>query len=143
MGKALEPPLEQAAALPYRWHEGRLQFCLITTSQSKRWGFPKGIVDPGDTPPDTARKESFEEAGLHGNVDEPTLGHYLYSKWGRLLHVTAYTMHVTQADDQWAESDRRKRRWCTVQEAAKLLDRRELLQLLETAVARLNGHRRP
>lgn len=125
--------------MPYRRRDGRLEFCLITNSRGTRWGFPKGIVDPEETAPETALKESREEAGLHGVVDERPLGDYLYSKWGRLLRVTVYLMRVTRADEAWDESGWRRRRWSPADEARGLLARRDLRRLLETAVARLQG----
>ena len=54
-------PLEQASAIPYRLRDGQPEFCLITSISTGKWGFPKGIVDPGETPEETAIKEALPE----------------------------------------------------------------------------------
>ena len=55
--------------------EGRLEFCLITSTGKRRWSFPKGVIDPGETPPRTALKEAAEEAGLRGEICGKAAGH--------------------------------------------------------------------
>jgi 8-oxo-dGTP pyrophosphatase MutT (NUDIX family) len=40
--------------------------------QGKRpgtWALPKGLVDPGEKPAETALREGFEETGVHGRLD--------------------------------------------------------------------------
>jgi len=130
-------PIPQASVVPYRQRDGQLEFCLITSASGRRWGFPKGIIDPGETAEETALKEAEEEAGLHGRIDENPLGHYEYRKWGTVLSVTCYLMEVTAADDDWPEADFRGRRWCGAGEARQAIDRRELLDLLDAAVERI------
>jgi len=130
-------PIQQASAVPYRKRDGRVEFCLITTSKKKRWGFPKGIIDPGETPEETALKEALEEAGLHGRLRGDPLGHYQYRKWGTVLTVTCFLMEVTAADENWAEADERGRRWQTAEKARKIIGRDALVDLLDSAVGRL------
>ena len=132
-------PIEQASAIPYRLQGPWLEFCLITTAQGVRWGFPKGIIEAGHTAEETALRESLEEAGLHGQIEGSDLGGYEYSKWGRTLHVRAFLMQVTQTDDQWLEAGFRRRTWCNFAEARARLDRPPLRQLLTAALARLEG----
>lgn len=130
-------PILQASAVPYRKRDGQVEFCLITTSKRKRWGFPKGIIDPGETPRETALKEALEEAGLHGRLKGDPLGHYQYRKWGTLLSVTCFLMEVTAADDDWLEADARGRRWHTAEKARSKIDRDSLVDLLDAAVERI------
>ncbi len=129
---------DQAGAVPYRRHEGRLEFCLITSARAGRWQFPKGFIDPGDTAVETALKESFEEAGLHGRIVGEPLGDYQYAKWGSVHSVLMMLMEVTRCDEQWSEEDMRERRWETADEAHRLLSRATLGELLDVAVGRLN-----
>jgi phosphohistidine phosphatase len=132
------PPILQACAVPYRTTEdGGIEFCLITSSGRGDWIFPKGIIDPGETPKQTAAKEAWEEAGLHGKIEGKPVGEYGYGKWGASLQVTAYLMRVAVEEDHWEEADFRKRCWCAPKEARKLISRTKLLKLLEAAVARL------
>lgn len=134
-----QAPIEQATAIPYRRQGRWLEFCLITTSQGLRWGFPKGIIEPGQTPQEAALQESLEEAGLHGQIEGEEIGLYHYSKWGRTLCVHAFLMQVGEADDQWLEAHFRRRAWCTLEEARARLDRPPLRQLLLAAAARLES----
>jgi 8-oxo-dGTP pyrophosphatase MutT (NUDIX family) len=131
-------PIEQATAIPYRRQGPWLEFCLITTSQGLRWGFPKGIIEPGQTAEEAALQESLEEAGLHGLIEGDVLGAYEYSKWGRILRVRAFLMQVVQDDDHWLEAHFRRRAWCSFEEARSRLDRPPLRQLLAMAQSRLD-----
>jgi phosphohistidine phosphatase len=130
-------PLQQASAIPYRFRDGRLEFCLITSIHGGKWGFPKGIVDPGETPPQTAAKESEEEAGLRGRIIGAPIGQYRYSKWDTTLRVTVYVMEVTGVEDEWDEAELRTRVWRGADEARAAVSRPELRSLLDAAVERI------
>ena len=130
-------PIDQASAIPYRRHDGKLEFCLITSIKRGRWMFPKGIIDPGETYVETALKEAEEEAGLHGSIVGEPLGTYEYHKWGTTLYVKVTLMSVSHADEQWPEADVRQRRWVDAEQARKLLDQAELRELLDKALRRL------
>ena len=132
-------PTPQAAVVPYRWRDSEPEFCLITSSGKGLWGFPKGLIDPGETLVEAALKEAEEEAGLHGEIEGEPLGQYEYRKWGTTLLVTSYLMRVTQADDDWLEADVRKRCWCRAEKARTKIDREVLRELLEAAVRRLEA----
>jgi 8-oxo-dGTP pyrophosphatase MutT (NUDIX family) len=131
------PSLAQASAVPYRLTRSGTEFCLITSLASGRWGFPKGLIDAGETAIETALKEAHEEAGLRGQIMGEPLGEYQYAKWGSMLTVTAFLMEVSQADATWLEADRRQRQWTSAELAARMLDRRYLARLLRLAVERL------
>ena len=89
-------PPQQASAIPYRRRGEQLEFCLITSVSNGRWGFPKGLIDPGETAPQTALKEAREEAGIVGRVVGKPLGRYSYRKWNTSLAVTVFLMEVTE-----------------------------------------------
>lgn len=133
------PDTLQASAVPYRVAGKEIEICLITSISSGRWGFPKGLIDPGETAPETALKEAYEEAGLRGRIVGAPLGEYRYAKWGSMLTVTTYLMEVTHAETAWLEADRRQRRWASPDEAGRMLDRRHLARLLDAALERLRA----
>jgi phosphohistidine phosphatase len=135
--RSLPGPIPQACAVPYRVRRGKLEFCLITSTGKGHWAFPKGIVDPGETPAETALKEAHEEAGLLGEIEGKPLGKYTYAKWGNKLEVTAFLMRVSRTETAWQEADVRQRRWCGVKEAQERIVRQELQELLESALTRL------
>lgn len=132
-------PISQAAAIPYRFRNGEPEFCLITSIRNGNWGFPKGIIDPGETPPQTALKEAREEAGLHGQIEGEPLGQYRYHKWGTSLDVTVHLMRVSGADAHWEEAALRDRIWCRADEARRMIHRHELRLLLGEALRRLQA----
>ena len=63
--------------------------------QGKRegtWALPKGLVDPGESPAETAAREGFEETGVVGRV-ESKLGdvRYVYSWEGeRVFKIVSF-----------------------------------------------------
>ena len=133
---------DQVSAVPFRRAGSRLQFCLITSIGSRRWGFPKGLIDPGETLVETALKEAREEAGLHGRIVDVPLGHYHYHKWGRDLSVVVVLMEVRRTARAWDEQDVRDRRWVGAGSAARLLANSPLQSFLALALERLAGDRK-
>ncbi len=131
-----ENEILQAGSVPYRVRKERLEICLITTRKG-RWGFPKGIIDPGETPEETALKEAQEEAGLGGKVNGKPIGSYRYRKWGVELVCTMFLLKVTSIEDRWEESWR-QREWFSLEAARQVLDREELLSLVDAAETRLS-----
>jgi 8-oxo-dGTP pyrophosphatase MutT (NUDIX family) len=78
---------------------------------ARKWGIPKGFVDPGHTLEQAALNEAFEEAGLRGQLLGDAIGTYQYRKWGDLLTVAVYLMEVVEEEDQWLEMRLRVRTW--------------------------------
>lgn len=132
-------PLRQASAIPFRVRDGRLEFCQITSIKRGHWGFPKGIIDPGETSEETALKEAEEEAGLSGRLVGEPLGEYEYSKWASTLRVIVYLMEVTATADDWDEAELRTRAWRAPEEARAALARSELRSLLDAAIERIRS----
>ena len=60
---------KQVAAVCYRAGKRGIQFLLVQT-RSGRWIFPKGGVESGLTNAQSAALEAFEEAGVHGRIEE-------------------------------------------------------------------------
>ncbi len=52
-------------AVIFRDDEDEKKFLLIRNKRSAHWGFPKGHVEPGETPEETAIREVKEETGLN------------------------------------------------------------------------------
>jgi phosphohistidine phosphatase len=112
-----------------------LQICLIRRKDTqKRWGIPKGVIDPGDTPAETALNEAWEEAGLTGRAIGETIGSYKYDKWDTTLTVAVFLMEVLEEEDTWDEADVRERMWTSIDEALSLLSRHPVRPLLDRAI---------
>lgn len=128
----------QAGALPYAIVEGRLAFLLITTRKTGRWIFPKGGIEPGLTPWESAAKEALEEAGVVGEIAHEPVGSYRTCLGGSgsvLIDVDLYPLRVTNQLDDWREKGQRLRHWVTLGEARRLLADRTLFRLAEKVEA--------
>jgi 8-oxo-dGTP pyrophosphatase MutT (NUDIX family) len=67
---------QQVAAVCYRARGGEIEFLLVKTGKG-RWIFPKGSVEPGLTHAQAAALEAFEEAGVHGRMEEASFARYI------------------------------------------------------------------
>jgi hypothetical protein len=70
---------QQVAAVCYRAGTGGIEFLLVRT-RGGRWIFPKGGVEPGLTQAQSAALEAFEEAGVHGRIEEMPFARYRLTK---------------------------------------------------------------
>jgi predicted NUDIX family NTP pyrophosphohydrolase len=72
-----------AGTLLYRRGSGGLEVLLVHPSGNYNrrapWSIPKGLVDPGESGEDTARRETLEETGIAAGVLHP-LGQIVYTK---------------------------------------------------------------
>lgn len=126
----------QACAIPFRRNRDGVEFCLVTSTKTQEWSFPKGTIKHGETPEQTALKNARKEVGLHGQITGK-VGNYRYRKWETTLEVTAFLMEVERCDSHWEESDKRQRCWVDLSEGRALVTRHELKMLLEKAHARI------
>ena len=125
--------------IPFRRNGDSVSLCLITGASSQSWGIPKGTIERGDSPQDTALQEAWEEAGLKGRILGDPLGSYEYEKAGVLLTVVVYLMEVEIEAEQWEERDLRRRRWILPRDAPRVLKTHPAWPLVEKACRRLAG----
>jgi 8-oxo-dGTP pyrophosphatase MutT (NUDIX family) len=128
--------IHQACAVPFRRRKRKVEFCVITSSRG-RWLFPKGCIGQGASVTETALKEAYEEAGLHGRIIGDPLGCYVIARNGDQLSITALLMEVENTDRRWPEGASRRRRWVTPGKARRVLSQSQLTEILDAAVARL------
>ncbi|WP_342354141.1 NUDIX hydrolase [Rhizobium grahamii] len=78
-----------------------------------RWGVPKGHLDPNETTAEAAKRESFEEAGLVGDVEATVFGSFSYRKDSspHRYHVAVHLLHVAEAHPDFPEKGTRKQKW--------------------------------
>lgn len=90
------PKRLSAGVVVVRCVEGRYRYLLLRAF--RYWDFPKGLVEPGETPIDAARREVQEETGLAN----------LEFRWGEQYRETApygngktarYYLALTATDD--------------------------------------------
>src|SRR5882672_12679169 len=93
---------EQVAAVCYRARKSGIEFLLVQT-RGGRWTFPKGGTEPGLTHAQAAAIEAFEEAGVHGRIEEVAFTTYVRRKRGSDPAVeTAVNAHLCEV--LWLEA---------------------------------------
>lgn len=126
---------KQYAALPYVVRDGEIEVMLITSRDTQRWVIPKGWPKKKMTPYELAALEAYEEAGLEGKIDDEPLGFYHYMKRLKrgeetLCRVDVYPLLVQCQLLDWPERGQRQLRWMAPDQAARLVDEKELSWLL-------------
>lgn len=133
---------------------------MLVQTRGGRWIFPKGGVEPGLTQAQSAALEAFEEAGVHGRIEEMPFSRYRIGKdkdkSGRKLReerrgaagggseesVTAHLCEVSYLEPPqeayrnptWFPPEKAKRR--LLEDRAAALGE-ELAALVDRAVARI------
>jgi len=141
---------EQVAAVCYRLRTRRIEFLLVQT-RGGRWIFPKGSMEAGLTPAQTAALEAHEEAGVHGRMEEASFASYIRRKSGGgnsrssadiEVTVNAYLCEVLRLDSP--SEPGRNPTWYSPEKAKRVLreDRApdlgaELARVVDCAVARI------
>lgn len=138
---------EQVAAVCYRARREEIEFLLVRT-RGGRWIFPKGSTQPGLTHAQSAALEAFEEAGVHGRMEEISFARYLRKKTEggkssvRPLLVNTHLCEVSRLEPP--QESGRNPTWCSVEQAKQWLreDRSsvygdQLAQVIECAVKRI------
>jgi len=126
------PGLRQAGAMPYSIVDGRVVFLLITSRRTGRWIFPKGDIEPGLTPWESAAREAVEEAGVIGQISSEPIGSYRSNSstdQSSLVDVDLYPLRVETQLEVWKEMDQRLRHWAVLPETRRLLNDSALSRL--------------
>lgn len=135
------PTQRQSGALPYAIRDNRVVFLLVTSRRTGRWIFPKGSIEAGMTPWDSAAKEAMEEAGVVGEVSSNIVGTYRNSDKGMPVDIDLYPLRVDDQMDTWQEMDQRLRHWALPAEAKRLLADRSLARAVEALHRQLTVRR--
>lgn len=116
---------KQVAAVCYRVRKAEIEFLLVQT-RNGRWTFPKGSAEPGLTHAQAAALEAFEEAGVHGRMEEVSFAQYIRRKGGNLqnsaqteLSFSAHLCEVLRLDP--AQESNRNRTWFSIADTKRNL----------------------
>lgn len=138
---------EQVAAVCYRIRGDEIEFLLVRTRGGKRWTFPKGSAEAGLTHAQAAALEAFEEAGVHGRIEEDAFTRYLRRAPGRRSSyreppTTAHLCEVLRLGPP--KESKRHRTWFSVEEARRRLregrervDGAEFVRVIDRAEVRI------
>ena len=136
---------EKVAAVCYRMRAEGIQFLLVQTRRG-RWTFPKGHVEPGLTHAQAAALEAFEEAGVHGRMEDAPFARYVDFKHRHSsvasIRVSAHLCEVSRLESP--PEPGRNRTWFTPESAKqRLRERRKpersvhLVRVVDRAVAHI------
>jgi 8-oxo-dGTP pyrophosphatase MutT (NUDIX family) len=142
---------EKVAAVCYRIRPGGIQFLLVQT-RGGRWTFPKGSVEPGLTHAQAAALEAFEEAGVHGRMEEASFAHYAHHKRRdssvSQITVSAHLCEVSRLEPP--PEPGRNRTWFSIEKAKQRLREgrqhehgTELARVVDRAVSRVQRVQHP
>ncbi|NMW20705.1 MAG: NUDIX hydrolase [Chlorobiaceae bacterium] len=126
MAGSFKGVFKQSAVIPVL--DNRL--VLITSRKSERWIIPKGYVEKGLSPAESAAKEAYEEAGLIGTVHHREAGKYRYRKFGKSFSVQVYPLFIETMLDEWDEMHDRQRKLVTPAEAIEMVCHRDLRRII-------------
>jgi 8-oxo-dGTP pyrophosphatase MutT (NUDIX family) len=143
---------EQVAAVCYQIRRGAIEFLLVRTN-SGHWTFPKGSTEPGLTHAQAAALEAFEEAGVHGRMEEASFTQYVRRKRASAsgksekdLIVSAHLCEVTRRCQP--QEPNRDPTWFPVEKAKHRLAQgrtpdfaAQLARVVDRAVTRIQRQR--
>jgi len=106
---------------------------LVVTAKGNlhRWVFPKGHIDPGETPETAAEREVLEEAGVDARILE-SVGSTEFKKDGRDACVQFFLMQYVR---NAGRGEDREQCWCRYEEALERLSSDSARDLLRRAHA--------
>lgn len=133
----------QSGVIPYSMVDATPVFLLITSRRTGRWIFPKGGLENGLEPWESAQKEAYDEAGVEGVVETATVGSYRTWKTRGVrrfvIEVDMFPFRVERQLGNWRETDERHRHWATLPEANRLITNRRLVELVGIVASRASG----
>eukprot|EP00968_Pinguiococcus_pyrenoidosus_P007096 scaffold470_cov257-Pinguiococcus_pyrenoidosus.AAC.11 len=124
--------------VPVVLSEGGEKRVILISSRKKNWTLPKGGWEKDETAMEAALRETFEEAGVVGDiVDETPLCaiNYESCKNASCCRVHFYAMLVTDVLSHWPEEDQRNRIVVSLPEARQLISKPWMHEALDAVEA--------
>lgn len=123
-------------AVVFRIINNTPRFLLIKNQRSSHWGFPKGHMERGETPYDTAKREVLEETGLRIDIIEgfSSKSEYII---GRKVQKEVRIFLATTADTQTKiqQEEIEDYIWLTYEQAIETLNFQNDKRILNKAQA--------
>jgi hypothetical protein len=128
--------LHESCVVPYRETERGIEFCLVSTSTTNRWEFPRAEASDGRPPAQQLLlDQAAQGAGLQGQLEaDRPFDAFVASRGNESRNVSAYLMRVTRTEEVWSQQDSQRRLWCLPEEARARLRRKPLRRFIDQAL---------
>jgi 8-oxo-dGTP pyrophosphatase MutT (NUDIX family) len=124
------PTREQVSAggVVFRRSGDTIEVVLIAVGEQRRWQLPKGLVDRGENPEQTALREVREETGIDSTLlDSIDKIEYWYSgqsenkriRYHKIVHF--YLLNFLSGNTKDHDQEVEEARWVEIDEAGSLL----------------------
>jgi 8-oxo-dGTP pyrophosphatase MutT (NUDIX family) len=126
IGPVTEAEQFSAGGVLYRHDIGKPKVCLVSKRMGRVWAFPKGRMEVGETPEQTALREVREETGHAAEIvyklDE--INYFFMLKEPRTFYrktVTFYLMRLVQENVRQRDEEADQVSWLDIGEANRRL----------------------
>lgn len=127
--------------IPLRLHRNGWEVFLVQ-HQAGHWAFPKGHVEEGETPLQTAERELYEETGLsvvRYLHDQPFQESYFFTYKKKLIHKTVlYFMAEVTGQVKLQEVEISGSQWISIDRAAEIISFEEGKKICAAVREKLN-----
>jgi len=128
----------------FRKNDASIEIALVAVKDGKVWCLPKGIVDKGEKPGETAVREVSEETGLKGRIIEKLgeINYWYYlkeeeAKCRKTVHF--YLLEYEDGDISKHDWEVDKAAWFQIDDALKIASHKNEKEIIEKARERLVG----
>ncbi len=136
-----------AGGVVYRRTQSGIEVLICKDAGYHKWVLPKGLVNTGETPDQTAVREVEEEVGVRGRILAP-LGEpekYVYNARGVLVFksVHYFLMAYESGDETRHDAEMEEVKWVPLDEAITLLGykgAKDVLRRAQEKIAELETH---
>ena len=119
----------EIGAFPFLLKKGKIQIIIITSTSGKSWILPKGHPENHLNKSQLAELETYEEAGVKGNIINSKLRKEFKRDDENTLII--YPLLINVILDTWPEKGIRERRLVSIKEALKLVTKKEHLKAIK------------
>jgi 8-oxo-dGTP pyrophosphatase MutT (NUDIX family) len=134
---------KSCGAVIYYKAGGKIEYLLIKNRRSAHWGFPKGHIEDGETPEETARREIKEETGLDIDFVGDFVCQSEYTIQGKVeKSVTIFLARASRRHVILQEEEIEFSNWLPFEKAVRSLrfeNDREILRKAAAALASLEA----
>lgn len=120
-----------------KFSKSKWEVLLTKHSQNKHWSFPKGLIDPGQTPQEAALREVKEEGGVEAQIqDKVGYSKYVYILKGEKIFkvVTYFLMRYVSGSPKDHDFEVEEAGWYKPADALKQLTFSQDKELLKKAL---------